>query len=417
MFFSTKFRVLLTSGILGIANALNYGMTTLILILITNFADLSLSQLGTVSLILVFLNTLSYIVEMGYTESVQVYGQTKDHRQLFTPILLKQLKIQVYLLPIVLIFGAFLNLGISTTLLIFVSLIYGMFNTLIGIQQALHRKLKASIYLLSFVVFCLILTYVFLQYFKFDVVTGMLLGFNITILSLVTLNILDLLQSKKLEFGYTVSKEVGDFARNTFWYYIVVLLLTQLDTFFVFFYLGNESLGVYKPVAQLATLLKSIGVILAVPLLINLSKMMSQDGNSKKAIKLILIFVTPLLFLVIGLSVTSVLWGNSLLSLTYSNSDLSFYGSKLLPWLLLANGLEGLVYIFISYFQASKEARVVRNISLFQLALCLLMMSIFTTNILYTAIILCIIQILGFTIYLFIVLNRLLKLRHASSKI
>lgn len=390
------------SVLFSFSNILNLGITILISIIISFFKNDEI-DFGKAIFALTLINVITYLNEYGFSETVQVFAVEKKYQKIFTHILKNQFVLNLFWG--ILMFGVAVLSGFTyiESFLLLPCIFYSQLNILIAGFVGLNQKIRASAYQIATVLLSLA-SILILSFLGNNNFVSAVVGLGIGVCTCFVAIVIDYKIQGLLNEGQKLDNKLSLFAKNTFWYYVWFLLLSQSDIFFLNYFLGIESVGIYKTIFQIASLFKIPAVLISAPMLSLLSQRL-KSTEIKKDINKIKIIVKQIL---LGFTMFSA----ALLGLTYFFGDIFLnlvYGFKELNYLLLvlafAAVVEGLNFLIITYFQASEKSSIVWKITFFQLFIYLILMFIGARNLSSTAFIMLFIQFVGLACHLFFFLK------------
>jgi O-antigen/teichoic acid export membrane protein len=398
---SKKLIKLFPSVLFSFSNILNLGITLLASLVLSLFKN-NEADFGKAIFALSLINTITYLNESGFSETVQVFAIEKKYQKIFRNILKRQFILNLFWGAIMFGIAVLSGFSYKESFLMLPCIFYSQLNTLIAGFAGLNQKIRAFFYQTMMILISLV--GIFVLSFSFDNTSATIIGLGLGIGICVVLVILDYKIQGLLDEGVELDSKLNLFAKSTFWYYICFLLLSQSDIFILNYFLGIEYVGVYKTIAQIANLFKIPAILVSVPLLPYLSEKLKNSviNSNIGKIRSILQKIIFSLFLFSTLTIGLIyVFGDWFLRLVYGFEGSSF----LLTILALAFIFEGLSFLLITFFQALEKTQIVWKITLFQLLTYLVLMISAARSLYSAGLIILLVQILGLACHFYFFLR------------
>jgi len=398
---SKKLIKLFPSVLFSFSNILNLGITLLASLVLSLFKN-NEADFGKAIFALSLINTITYLNESGFSETVQVFAIEKKYQKIFRNILKRQFILNLFWGAIMFGIAVLSGFSYKESFLMLPCIFYSQLNTLIAGFAGLNQKIRAFFYQTMMILISLV--GIFVLSFSFDNTSATIIGLGLGIGICVVLVILDYKIQGLLDEGVELDSKLNLFAKSTFWYYICFLLLSQSDIFILNYFLGIEYVGVYKTIAQIANLFKIPAILVSVPLLPYLSEKLKNSviNSNISKIRSILQKIIFSLFLFSTLTIGLIyVFGDWFLRLVYGFEGSSF----LLTILALAFIFEGLSFLLITFFQALEKTQIVWKITLFQLLTYLVLMISAARSLYSAGLIILLVQALGLACHFYFFLR------------
>ncbi len=388
---------LLPSILFSFSSILNLGIILLVSIIIS-FFKVDEVNFGKAIFALTLINTITYLNEYGFSETVQVFAVEKKYQKIFAPILKKQFILNLFWG--LLMYGVAVLSGFTyiESLLLLPCIFYSQLNILIAGLVGLNQKIRAAFYQILMVLLSLASIFI-LSFFVKNNFIAAVVGLSIGICASLAAIIIDYKTQGLLSEANKLDSKISLFARNTFWYYVWFLLLSQSDIFFLNYFLGIESVGVYKTIFLIASLFKIPAVMISIPLLSYLSEKLKKSVIKENFVKIKLIlkqvFLGFVFFSTLAIGLIYVF------SEAFLNWIYGFEGLKYLMLILaLAAMVEGFNFLIVTFFQALEKSDIVWKITLFQFCIYFILMIVAARNLYSSAFIMLFAQCLGLICHL-----------------
>jgi O-antigen/teichoic acid export membrane protein len=356
--------------VFSVGQLFNRSSVILLAIFFTKFGNLDIISIGKLNRMLTIISFLSIISGFGMVEAVQQFLGLKKGKQFLFSIVFYNFVVTLIISVLIFVID-FLSKGVISgfgntkfQILFGLTIFASIYNVLVVTFNGLNQPLKSGIYQILYVLILSLVSIFSFFYLKNDVVLSCLLGIFFGWFGVSLICLFDLIFAKSMILEFTLDTKIKSFCLDNLISIVCFTILTQTDSIFITQIIkGDEGLkmnAIFKSVAILGFFSKSFSSLISGTTLIQFRdyfRLNQKNIANKLYIKLIIIAVIANLFL---LTITFI-FGPQILNIVFSSPEISKQGVIILPVLTAIYGIQSLMYITTTYWQAKNMVKILRN--------------------------------------------------------
>lgn len=362
----------------GISRVVSNATPLLIIILFSKIV--STEELGVLNYFLALITLIGILTDFGLSEGVQRYLSTKKSPQLLFSVISLEFFL-CFIGGLLLVALDILSNGLVTrgnTFIVFLIVIFSSSNIIALIFNSISRFNRSSFYYLLSSLLFIGISYALYSYFNFTSTDAFLWGRLISWFAVTIIPLLDLFALKLLEFRISFPKGFIKYISNNMIVDISYSIFNQWDSILIINVLGAFQNGVYKSVAFLASIPYILSVVINTKLLPEYSRGL-EIGNYSQVRASYLKITKGLIVFCVFLVIASIFVSKFAISLLYSE-EIAELGSQYFLPLLIAVSLYVIASPSIALLLASGREVFVRNLSIIQTVLFVLISLVVVYN-------------------------------------